>query len=177
MGGIPPGAMEHMEHPSRAAWIPYSPALDPHGWRVYASSAAAGHPAIAVLGSRRSAYWQSARLGFRHARLPQSITIRFPSAELVSGLRYLPRRGLGEIGRFRVTLSRDGRRFGPPVAYGRWQANATDKKVAWMPRLARAVRLTALSVSPAGARSVAAARIVLTGARPGAAAGAGAGAR
>jgi galactose oxidase len=157
--------MKHMEHPSKAAWIPYSPALHPHGWRVSASSAAAGHPARAVLGSRRSAYWQSDRLG-RHARLPQSITIRLPAAELVSGLTYVPRRRLGEIGRFRVTLSRDGRRFGRAVSYGRWQANATDKKVGWMPRAVRAVRLTALSVSPARARSVAAARIVLTGARP-----------
>ena len=129
-----------------------------------AASAAPGHPARAVLGSRRSAYWLSARLG-RHARLAQSITIRLPSAELVSGLTYVPRRPLGEIGRFRVTLSRDGRRFGRTVAYGRWQANATDKKVAWMPRVVRAVRLTVLSVSPVGAPSVAAARIVLTGAR------------
>src|SRR5215831_8330307 len=111
MPGIPPGAMKHMEHPTKAAWIPYSPALHPHGWRVTASSAAAGHPASAVLGSRRSAYWQSARLG-RHARLPQSITVRFPSAQPVSGLTYVPRRPLGEIGRFRVTLSPDGRRFG-----------------------------------------------------------------
>jgi galactose oxidase len=171
MPGIPPDAMQHMEHPSKAAWIPYAPALDPDGWWVSASSAAAGHPARAVLGSRRSAYWQSARLG-RHARLPQSITIRLPSAELVSGLTYVPRRRLGEIGRFRVTLSRDGRRFGRTVAYGRWQANATDKQVAWMPRVVRAVRLTALSVSPVRAREVAAARIVLTGARPGATAGA-----
>ena len=171
MSAIPPGAMQHMEHPTKAARIPYSPALHPQGWRVSASSAAAGHPARAVLAPRRSAYWQSARLG-RHARLPQSITIRLPSAQLVSGLTYVPRRRLGEIGRFRVTLSQDGRRFGRTVAYGRWQANATDKKVAWIPRAVRAVRLTALSVSPMRARSVAAARIVLTGARPGATAGA-----
>jgi galactose oxidase len=52
------------------------------------------------------------------------------------------------------------------VAYGRWQANATDKKVAWTARLVRAVRLTVLSVSPRRATSVAAVRIVLTGTRP-----------
>ena len=29
MAGIPPGAMRHMVHPSKAAWIPFSPALHP----------------------------------------------------------------------------------------------------------------------------------------------------
>ena len=164
MPGIPAGAMQHMDHPTRAAWIAFSQPLDPHGWTVTASSAVAGHPASAVLGLRRSAYWRSARLG-GSTHLPQSITIRFPSSQLVSGLTYVPHARAGEIGRFRVTLSRDGRRFGATVAYGRWQADATDKKVAWMPRRVRAVRLTVLSVSPVRASLVAAARLVLTGAR------------
>ncbi len=167
MPGIPAGAMQHMEHPTKAAWIAFSQPLHPHGWTVTASSFATGHPASAVLGSRRSAYWRSARLG-SDTQLPQSITIRFPSSRLVSGLMYVPHARVGEIGRFRVTLSRDGSRFGAAVAYGRWQANAADKKVAWMPRRVRAVRLTVLSVSPVRANSVAAARIVLTGARRGA---------
>ena len=162
MGGIPPGAMEHMEHPTKAAWIPFAPALPTHGWTVTASTEAPGHRAPAVLGSRRAGYWQSGRLD-RKAHLPQSITIRFPAAELVSGLTYVPRAGLGEVGRFRVTLSRDGKRFRRAVAYGTWQANASDKKVAWTAARVRAVRLTVLSVSPRGATSVAAARIVLTG--------------
>jgi galactose oxidase len=165
MGGIPAGAMQHMEQPTKAAWIPFSPALRPKGWTVTASSSAAGHPVKVVIGPRSSAYWRSARLG-RHARLPQSITIRFRTPELVSGLAYTPRVGLGEIGRFTVALSRDGVRFGRAVAYGRWQANSSDKKVAWTARRAQAVRLTVLSVSPQRATAVAAARIVLTGTRP-----------
>ncbi len=165
MGGIPPGAMQHMEMPTKAAWIPFSPALRPKGWTVTASSATAGHPVKVVIGSRSSAYWQSARLG-RSAHLPQSITIAFRAPDLVSGLAYTPRVGLGEIGRFEVTLSSDGRRFGRVVAYGTWQANASDKKVAWTARPVRAVRLTVLSVSPRRATSVAAARIVITGTRP-----------
>jgi galactose oxidase len=163
MSGVPAGAMMHMEHPTKAAWIPFAPALRPRGWRATASSATPGHPAGSVLHAGRATYWQSGQLA-RSVRLPQSITIRFPAPTLVSGLTYVPRTGLGAVGRFRVTLSMDGTRFQHAVAYGRWQTNASDKKVAWTAERVRAVRLTVLSVSPQGAASVAAARIVLYGA-------------
>ncbi len=162
MPGMPSGAMQHMERPTKAAWMPFAPALAPGRWSVTASTAAPAHPARAVLGKSRSGFWRSARLG-RGAHLPQSLTITFRSAQLVSGLTYVPHARDGEIGRFRITLSRDGARFGHVVAYGRWQANSSDKKVAWTPQLMRAVRLTALSVSPAGAHALAAKKIVLSG--------------
>ena len=162
MPGMPSGAMQHMERPTKAAWMPFAPALAPGRWSVTASTAAPAHPARAVLGKSRSGFWRSARLG-RGAHLPQTLTITFRSAQLVSGLTYVPHARDGEIGRFRITLSRDGARFGHVVAYGRWQANSSDKKVAWTPQLMRAVRLTALSVSPAGAHALAAKKIVLSG--------------
>ena len=158
--GITPSAMAHMEQPTKAAWIPFAPTLGPHGWHVVATTAAPGHPASAVLGSQSSAYWQSVRLG-RRTHLPEMITIRLASPELVAGIRYVPHVGLGEIGLFSVSVSSDGRHFGPAVAYGRWQANVTVKQVIWNARLVKAVRLTIKSVSPSSAASVAASKLLL----------------
>jgi len=153
----------HMEMPTAAAFIPYAAALKPHGWTVSASSAAAGHSASDVLGSRRSSFWQSARLGGR-VHLPQSVTVTFAKRAIVSGLTYRPHGMSGVIGRFVVRLSTDGTHFGRPVAFGRWQANLNLKRVGWVPQDVRAVRLTVLSLSSPGDRAVAVSRLVLAGA-------------
>ncbi len=160
--GISVVDMRHMEMPGPKSCIPFRPTLEPQAWGAEASSSATGHPASAVLRTRAGGYWQSARLG-RGSRLPQTITIRLRTAEYVTGITYVPRAGLGEIGRFRVSVSGDGRHFGSPVAYGRWQDNPTTKEVGWTPRLVRAVRVTVLSLSPRGSVSVAIARLVLAG--------------
>jgi galactose oxidase len=156
-----------MEMPSSAAFISYAAALAPHGWTVSASSNAPGHSAGAVLSSRPSGFWQSARLGDR-VRLPQSVTVRFQKPTIVSGLTYVPQRMHGVIGRFVVRLSSDGIHFGPPVAYGTWQANLNLKRVGWVEQDVRAVRLTVLSLSSPGAGAVDISRLVLAGAVRGA---------
>ncbi len=153
----------HMEMPTAAAFTSYAAALTPHGWTVSATSNAPGHSASAVLSVRRPGFWQSARLGGR-VRLPQSVTVRFQKPTIVSGLTYIPQRMLGVIGRFAVRLSSDGIHFGPPVAYGRWQANLNLKRVGWVEQDVRAVRLTVLSLSSRGARAVDISRLVLAGA-------------
>jgi galactose oxidase len=155
--------MAHMEMPTSAAFVPYAAALAPHGWTASASSTAPGHPAGAVLGSGQSSFWQSARLrGAVH--LPQSVTVTFAKPTVVSGLTYVPHGMRGVIGRFVVRLSSDGRHFGPPVAYGTWQANPNLKRVGWVAQDVRAVRLTVRSVSSRGDRAVAISRLVLAGA-------------
>jgi len=154
-------AMKHMEMPTKAAYVPYAAVLKPHGWTVSASSTASGSSASAVLGSGRS-YWRSARLGAR-VHLPQSLTVTFSKPTLISGLTYVPHSKRGVIGHFKVRLSTDGRHFGSPVAYGTWQANANLKRVGWVPRAVRAVRLTVLSISSRGDH-VAVSRLVFAGA-------------
>jgi len=156
-------SMMHMEMPTAAAFIPYEAKLKPHGWTASASSTAAGHAASAVLGSRQSSFWQSARLGGR-VHLPQSVTVTFAKRTIVSGLTYLPHGMRGVIGRFVVRLSSDGTHFDPPVALGRWQANLNLKRVGWVPQDVRAVRLTVLSLSSPRDRAVAISGLVLTGA-------------
>jgi galactose oxidase len=156
-------ARMHMEMPTKAAWIPYAAVLKPHRWTVSATSTATGSSASAVLGSRRSSFWQSARLG-RRVRLPQSLTVTFPKPTVISGLTYVPHGLRNVIGRFAVRVSRDGHDYGTPVAYGTWQANANLKRVGWVPRSVRAVRLTVLSASAPGDHAVAVGRLVLAGA-------------
>ena len=153
--------MKHMEMPTKAAFVPYAAVLKPHGWSVSASSTASGHSARAVLGSH--GFWRSARLGPR-VHLPQSLTVTFPKQTLISGLTYLPHGNKDVIGHFEVRLSTDGRHFASPVAYGTWQANSNLKRVGWVPRDIRAVRLTVLSLSSPADHAVAVSRLVFAGA-------------
>ncbi len=159
-----PAKMKHMEMPGPKSCIPFRPPLSPSAFTASASSASPGHPASAALGRTTHSFWKSARLG-RRARLPQTVTITLHRPQTVSGLEYFPKKGTGEIGRLVVSVSRDGRHFGPAVARGRWQNNVTVKSAEWMPQSIRAVRVRILSTSPAGAAHVGAARFVLTGVR------------
>ena len=146
--GITPVAMAHMEQPTRAAWIPFAPALAA-AWleRVSATTAAAGPSRRARCSARgrrptgRALAWAGVR----------------PSGDDHDQARRRPswyrdqvrpaRRALGEIGLFSVSVSSDGKHFGPAVAYGRWQPNATVKQVVWTARSVKAVRLTIKSTS------------------------------
>jgi len=162
--------MMHMEMPGASSCVAYRPSLQgASGFAASASSATSGHPASAVLRAQGRSFWESAPLR-GHTSLPQALTITLPRAQWVSGLRYIPRAGVGQVGRFTVSVSADGRHFGPAVAYGRWQDNAVAKQVGWSPRRAMAVRLRILSTSPLRAARVGAARVTLTGVRAGGAA-------
>jgi len=156
-------SMNGMEMPTKAAFVPYAAVLKPHGWKVTASSTARGGSASAVLGSGRSPFWRSARLG-GHVHLPQSLTVNFSKQTVISGLTYVPLGKSDVIGRFVVRVSSDGKHFGPPVAYGRWQANSNLKRVGWVPKDIRAVRLTVLSLSSPRDHAVAVSRLVFAGA-------------
>jgi galactose oxidase len=167
-----PRMMRHMEMPGLGSCVAFRPAFGGSGFTAAASSAVVGHPASAALGRMGKSFWESARLGGR-VGLPQTFTITLDGPRTVTGLQYLPRRGVGEIGRFVVSVSGDGRHFGPAVALGRWQDNAINKQVEWLPRVVRAVRVRVLSASPVGAAHVGADRFVLTGVRASSSAGGG----
>ena len=136
----PMGVMRHMEMPGPSSCVAFRPALSSLGFTASASSAVVGRGASGAVGRGAGSFWESARLGGR-VRLPQTVTIVLHGVRRVSGVRYVPRRGVGEIGGFVVSLSRDGRHFGSAVARGLWQDNATVKQVEWMPRAVRAVRV------------------------------------
>jgi galactose oxidase len=155
--------MKGMEMPTKASKVSYASTLKPLGWVAKASSTARGHSAQAVLSSRKSRFWESAPLRAR-TRLPQSLTVKFPKPVLVSGMTYVPHGTHDVIGRFVVRLSSNGTTFGPPVAYGTWQANKFLKRVGWVPRQVRAVRITVKSLSSSRDHAVEISRLIFSGA-------------
>jgi galactose oxidase len=155
--------MAGMEMPTKASKVSYAATLKPQGWVAKASSSARGHSAQAVLSPLRSRFWESARLG-SDRRLPQSVTVKFPKPLLVSGMTYVPHGSNDVIGRFVVRLSTNGTTFGAPVAYGTWQANMFLKRVGWVPRRIRAVRIIIKSLSSSRDHAVAISRLTFSGA-------------
>jgi galactose oxidase len=121
------------------------PALPRTGWTATAGDASAAFPAGNVLDGNAATMWHS-RFEGSLAPLPHWMTIDMQSVQDISGLRYLPRQdGIlnGTIGRYSVTVSRDGATFSAPVATGVW-ADDTVEKTALFPAVsARYVRLTA----------------------------------
>src|SRR5258708_17156187 len=80
--------------------------------------------------------------------LPHSITIDMHATNYVSGLTYLPSQdGIsnGNIGRYSISVSRDGANWGAPVATGTWADDNTLKTAVFGGVSCRYVRLTALT--------------------------------
>jgi galactose oxidase len=149
---------------------PIGPALPRAGWTISADSQASGDAAGNVLDGDADTIWQTAN----SAPLPHSITIDMHTAQLVSGLSYLPRQdGIldGTIGHYSIRVSTDGLHWSVRVATGTWADDATGKYATFTPRRARFVRLTALTdVGDSGALT-SAAEINVSGVAPSAAAG------
>ena len=168
MGGMSAAAYEkamaHMVRPTLAAYVADAPTLVPEGWTVTASSQSAGHDADAVLDFNSASYWSS-RPSSAQAALPQSITIDMRGPQIVSGLTYQPRQGAhpaGAIGRFEVSISKDGVHF-VTVASGTWANTTATKNIGIAPVSTRFVRLVALSFAAGSGSSVSAAGISLRG--------------
>ena len=127
---------------------PVGPALPRTGWTVSAPSQDNSTNAVSnVLDGDAQTIWNTPYTG-TVPPLPHSITIDMHKTQLVSGVTYLPRQDNnlnGTIGKFTVSVSRDGRHWGPPVASGSWADDATQKYSIFKPRSARFVRLTALT--------------------------------
>lgn len=149
---------------------PMGPALPRASWTVSADSQASGDPASNVLDGDADTSWATAD----SAPLPHSITIDMHTTQLVSGLSYLPRQdGIldGTIGQYAIRLSTDGRHWSRRVATGTWADDATEKYATFTPRLARFVRLIALTdVGDSGSLTTAA-EINVSGVAPTAAVG------
>jgi galactose oxidase len=96
------------------------------------------------------------------------------SAQLISGLSYLPRQDNnlnGTIGQYAIYVSSDGSTWGPPVTSGTWADGHTMKYAVFSPVTARFVRLTALTEAGNRGPWTSAAEINIHGATPTAAVG------
>jgi galactose oxidase len=146
-----PMDMPAMDTAPKGPKTPYAPVIVLEDARAHASSSVPGHPAVEVLAMKGRGWWQS-RAGRRG---PQSVTIALGGTMRISGLTYVPRSGrrpVGVIGRFRVSVSMDGRHF-RRVAHGRWRDVTAAKTVGFTVTSARYVRLTALSHAGGSSRA------------------------
>ena len=140
----------HMQMLEATAADSFTPAADPlpsAGWTVVASDTESGDPASNAIDGNPATFWHS-EYSPDAVPLPHSITINTHALHYVSGLTYLPRQdgvSNGNIGRYSISVSRDGKTWGAPVATGTWADDSTVKTAVFRGVLARYVRLTALT--------------------------------
>src|SRR5829696_266391 len=121
----PPDSANHMALMVATAPESFNAQSEPlprTGWTATAGDASPSFPARRVLDGNAATMWHSRFEGVP-APLPHSVTIDMRAVRDVSGLRYLPRQDgslNGAIGRYSVTVSRDGSTFSAPVVRGTW---------------------------------------------------------
>lgn len=126
--------------------------LGSSGWTATASDHESGYPASNAIDGDSTTFWHS-QYTPTAAPLPHSITIDMHATNYVSGLTYLPRQdGLynGNIGRYSISVSRDGTNWSAPVATGTWADDNTLKTAVFGGVSCRYVRL--IAVTEAGNR-------------------------
>lgn len=127
------------------------PALPRTGWTVATDSqeiAQENGAAANVLDGDTATLWHTAWSSTPPAPLPHQLTVDMGGLNLVSGLSYLPRQASGKngnIGQYRVETSTDGATWGAAAATGSFDDVNTAQTVAFDSRIARFVRLTALT--------------------------------
>lgn len=140
----------HMPMLTATAADSFTPKSDPIAsthWTATASDQAGSHPASNAIDGNSATFWES-RLAPTAKPLPHSITINMHASKYVAGLTYLPRQDQsldGDIGRYSITVSSDGKHWSTPVATGTWADDNILKTVVFSGVKCRDVRLTALT--------------------------------
>ncbi|KAJ5562790.1 hypothetical protein N7461_001551 [Penicillium sp. DV-2018c] len=115
--------------------------LDVKNFHVTCAGSRRGHNCEYAIDGKSNTYWQSDNLD----NGPPWISIDLGSVHNVSGLTMLPLLDEsameGQISKHFVYLSKDGRHWSEPVAYGTWGTNKGMKLAAFNPTPARFVQL------------------------------------
>jgi galactose oxidase len=139
--------MQMVEATTADAFTPASDPLKPSGWTATASDQESGNPASAAVDGNDTTFWHS-EYSPKTVALPHSITINMHAAHWVAGLTYLPRQDSsfnGDIGRYSISVSRNDKNWGSPVATGTWQDDKSLKTAVFGGVFTQYVRLTALT--------------------------------
>ena len=142
--------------------------LSSTAWTATASDQASNYPASYAIDGNTNTFWSS-QYTPAAVPLPHAITIDMHALRDVSGLTYLPRQdgvANGNIGRYSISVSRDGKNWGSPVTTGTWSNDDLLKTVVFGGVLCRYVRLTALTAANSNGPYAAAAEIGLLGNPP-----------
>ncbi len=116
-------------------------------WTATASDQESTNPASNAIDGNSATFWQS-KFTPTNVPLPHSLTINMHGTRDVSGLTYLPRQdgsSNGNIGRYSISVSRNGKNWSSPVATGTWADDDTLKTAIFGGVSCRYVRLTALT--------------------------------
>lgn len=164
-------AGNHMQMLTAATPDSFTTAADPlpsSHWTAVASDQESGNPASYAIDGNPDTFWHS-EFTPKTVPLPHSITINMHAMADVSGLTYLPRQdgvSNGNIGRYSISVSRDGKNWGAPVATGTWADDNTLKTEVFGGVLCQYVRLTALTEAGHRGPWTSAAEIGLLGGPP-----------
>jgi galactose oxidase len=146
------------------SFMPTMGALSSSGWTAVASDQTSAHPARNAIDGKAGTFWRS-----RLSSMPHRITINLHATRNVSALTYLPRQDTssnGNIGRYSISVSLDGKSWGAPVVTGTWADDKSRKTAAFRTVSARYVRLTALTEAGGRGPNTAVAAIGLSGGEP-----------
>ena len=129
------------------AFTPKEDLLSSSGWTATASDQDPSDPASNAIDGNPKTFWHSEDTPTA-VPMPHSITIDMHALHNVSGLTYQPRQDgsdNGDIGRYSIWVSRDGKHWGTPVATGTFDDDEDLETVNFSGVLCRYIRLTALT--------------------------------
>lgn len=120
------------------------------GWKLeYVNSEEPdGYAATQSFDGNPATFWHTS---FRAANLPpppHEIQLDLGSTRVVKGFEYLPRQDgftVGDIGSFAFYVSKDGKKWGKPVATGKFATSSSMKRVFFKPKSGRFIRLVSLA--------------------------------
>jgi hypothetical protein len=139
------------------------------GWTVTADSFQVGYEPAKALDGKTNTAWRSTYSPVA-TKYPHFLVVDMKKTQAVAGIDYLPRQAItttnGNIGKFEVALSADGKTWGTAVAKGTWDGTSAVKPVRFGATNGRFIRLLALTEFRAGKPSANAAEITVYGVWP-----------
>lgn len=130
--------------------VPRTLSLIPRsGWalRYVDSEEADGYAAVHSFDGDPSTFWHTQFRTSNYKEPPHELQIRLDRVRNIGGFRYLPRQdtlNIGNITRYRFYVSKDGKKWGSPVASGTFDGTNGEKEVRFTPKKGRFIRLIAL---------------------------------
>lgn len=120
------------------------------GWKLkyVDSQEAVGYAATSAFDGNPGTFWHTKFTNVALTKKPHEIQIDMGSNRLVSGFQYLPRQdgfNIGNVARYKFYVSKDGKKWGKPVATGTFQNTTVQKQVHFKSKQGRYVRLQSLT--------------------------------
>lgn len=157
-------ALAVISRPCVVAVVP----LDSTGWTITADSFQAGYEPTKALDKQTTTAWRTKYVSSA-TPYPHWLIVNMKIAKAVAGIDYLPRQATtttnGNIGKYQVALSADGKTWGTAVANGTWNGTSSVKQVRFAAATGSYLRLLALSEYRVGNPWANAAEVTVYGTR------------